>query len=424
MTKDVKFMTVVGVLSSFMLLGSGYLIEFQNWLAFNQSSSLNTIKQGSQAVSGIRSIVFQAPATEKLLTNDTSLVDAEIDVDKISAVNPISSKTSQIDKIPAVNTKPVDEIFAEFVNPADKVMPPSVEQSKFEHTELPFFSELEDELWIEFPLQWSIAKKKQAITRLLTLPDFADVQQLVSKSAIDTKAKPYYYKRVLNQYKTPIRYPAQAYRYADYLLVHQSEIISETTGDYQLIRIPLHERSLPNEVKNYHAWVETYAKQFDIAPELVFAIMQTESAFNPKAVSRSNALGLMQIKPKSAGRDVYELIDGRNDYPTQKVLFNPQENIRIGTAYMGLLKNKYLKQVRNAESRELLMIASYNGGLSKALALFGKTPEAAIERINQLYPRNIYRKLRHAHTSSETRRYVEKVLKNKEKFTKVLQEVA
>ena len=78
--------------------------------------------------------------------------------------------------------------------------------------------------------------------------------------------------------------------------------------------------------------------------------------------------------------------------------------------------------MRNAESRELLMIASYNGGLSKALALFGDTPDSAIKRINQLHPRNIYRSLRDSHSSEETRRYVEKVLKNKEKFSKVLQE--
>jgi membrane-bound lytic murein transglycosylase C len=67
-----------------------------------------------------------------------------------------------------------------------------------------------------------------------------------------------------------------------------------------------------------------------------------------------------------------------------------------------------------------LSISSYNGGISKTLKLFGKTPEIAIMRVNQLHPKQVYRTLRYEHQSDETRRYLEKVLKAKNRYRDLL----
>ena len=57
----------------------------------------------------------------------------------------------------------------------------------------------------------------------------------------------------------------------------------------------------------YVRYVKAACQEYKIPSSVVMAIMETESSFNPLARSRSNALGLMQVKADTAGRDYFSL---------------------------------------------------------------------------------------------------------------------
>ncbi len=91
--------------------------------------------------------------------------------------------------------------------------------------------------------------------------------------------------------------------------------------------------------------VQRASRRYDIPEDLIYAIIKTESSFNPYAVSWANAYGLMQVVPKTAGADVFKLVKKRSGTPSPEYLFNPENNIDTGTAYFYILKNRYLKNV-------------------------------------------------------------------------------
>jgi membrane-bound lytic murein transglycosylase C len=281
--------------------------------------------------------------------------------------------------------------------------------------------QLEDEWVLEFPQ--NLASKQnimRALSRLLLSERPVSSDSLLKKTSLSYKQLPFAFGKVLNQQGKPMRYPAQVYQFADYLLEHHTENLQDDSGRYVAIHIPLAKKQTLAPVKKYDAWVKRYAKKFSVDPALVFAIMETESGFDPKAVSRSNALGLMQLKAHTAGLDVATHIDLNSEVPDQKVLFDSQQNIRMGVAYLGLLQNQYLNAVRNKTSRKILAIASYNGGLSTVLKLFGTDKAQAIKRLNRLHPKQIYRKLRQYHPSAETRAYLDKVLRAERKYEELI----
>ena len=91
--------------------------------------------------------------------------------------------------------------------------------------------------------------------------------------------------------------------------------------------------------------------------------MHTESAFNPKAVSRIPAYGLMQLVPRSGAHDAYLHLYGKKRILRASYLYNPGNNIRLGTTYFMLIKRNYLRRVQREPHNTYLAIASYNWGI-------------------------------------------------------------
>ena len=145
------------------------------------------------------------------------------------------------------------------------------------------------------------------------------------------------------------------------------------------------------------AWPEAFAPIVraeaaanEIEPELIWAIMRQESAFYPRARSRSNAQGLMQVIP-STWDWLAELQDVEPGDP-----FDPAENIRYGAYYLRYLLDYF-------DGNLQLAVASYNRGQGYIGRLF-RGPEVD-GRKDELY-RQI--------DALETREYLQKVILNYE----------
>ena len=181
--------------------------------------------------------------------------------------------------------------------------------------------------------------------------------------------------------------------------------------------------------KKYEKRVLKESVKRKLPPKLVFAIMETESAFNPSAKSPIPAFGLMQLVPVSGGRDAYRFVHGKNEAPTDQYLYNPDNNVELGSAFLHILYYRYLKGVKNGVSRLWCTIASYNTGVGNLYNSFaGKYSrkrfksrkvwkKKALAKINSMSSEGIYDHLIHQLTYEETRNYVKKVRKRMPKYT-------
>lgn len=160
----------------------------------------------------------------------------------------------------------------------------------------------------------------------------------------------------------------------------------------------------------YRTLIEQWATTYALSPSLVLAVMHTESNFNPFAVSPSNALGLMQVVPETAGNEVYRFLKGSQGQPSVETLLSPEHNIKYGTTYLHLLARRYFGDVIDPNVREMCMIAAYNGGPGAVLRVFDRNREVALATINSMTSDEVYETLTTRMPSVETRRYVEVVL--------------
>lgn len=105
----------------------------------------------------------------------------------------------------------------------------------------------------------------------------------------------------------------------------------------------------------YDGVISVAAKAAMIQAELVRAVIVVESGFNPRAVSKKGAVGLMQLQPATARR--YGV----------KNIYDPEQNVRAGAHYLSDLLVRY-------ESNLELALAAYNAG------------EDAVERYGRRVP--------------------------------------
>lgn len=119
--------------------------------------------------------------------------------------------------------------------------------------------------------------------------------------------------------------------------------------------------------------INTYSQKYGVDPKLVTSIIKAESNFNPNAVSKAGASGLMQLMPETA-----KMLGITN-------IFEPKENIEGGIRYFKGLLDEFNQNLP-------LSLAAYNAG-----------PDV-VKKTNDIPP------------IDETKNYVEKVLKYYKEF--------
>jgi soluble lytic murein transglycosylase-like protein len=134
------------------------------------------------------------------------------------------------------------------------------------------------------------------------------------------------------------------------------KVQAQKNGNTQTLTVPA----------NFSQYVKKAARKYEIEPELIHAVIKTESNGNHRAISKKGAMGLMQLMPSTA-----------SDMNVQNP-FNPEENIDGGTRYLRFLLEKF------------------NGNLTLALAAYNSGP-GTVEKYGSIPP------------ISETRQYVNKV---------------
>lgn len=230
---------------------------------------------------------------------------------------------------------------------------------------------------------------------------------------INSGDEPYLLGLVLDQQGKPVRTQADAEAFAQYLLEKKlgTRVIEQdgTRKEAMFVTMNMVVNLPQKQAEKYRALVLRYAGKYKMSPSLVFAIIRTESNFNPYAVSSVPAYGLMQLVPTSGGREAYRRAKGEDVAPTRDYLFDPQNNVELGTAYLNVLMFNQLDEVANDISREYCVIAAYNTGPGNVLRTFSKNRTTAVQQINGLQPSALYEKLRANLPYQETRNYLEKV---------------
>jgi hypothetical protein len=130
--------------------------------------------------------------------------------------------------------------------------------------------------------------------------------------------------------------------------------------------------------------VRQACERYQIPVGLAMAVMHVESAFNPRAISRSQAYGLMQIMPRTAGREAYALVYGRKAVPTPRELLTPNTNIELGVAYLHLLGTRYFSDVPDLDGRRACMVSAYNAGPGAVRAVLERLPDAVLQDASQI----------------------------------------
>jgi len=194
----------------------------------------------------------------------------------------------------------------------------------------------------------------------------------------------------------------------------KTEVVKGTDG-IERTKISVSLTLAPDHIKvrasKYENQVNTYASRYELPVELVYAVIHTESYFNPKAKSPAPAYGLMQLVPRSGARDAYRYVYNKDKIVTANYLYRSGKNIELGSAYLQLLMKRDFKKVKDYNCRMLCAIAAYNTGAGNVSRAFtGKTNlSRAIPKINQMTYDELYGFLRDYLPYTETRDYIKKV---------------
>jgi soluble lytic murein transglycosylase len=146
-------------------------------------------------------------------------------------------------------------------------------------------------------------------------------------------------------FSAPLTVHADIYMYIDENgVMHFTNAPTASDRDYKVyLREVRRNSSNFHTTDKYDELITTASERYGVDSRLVKAIIKAESDFNPRAVSKKGAMGLMQIMPEN-----FQHLDIQNP-------FDPKENIMGGTRYFKYLYDRF-------EGKLTLSLAAYNAG--------------------------------------------------------------
>lgn len=200
------------------------------------------------------------------------------------------------------------------------------------------------------------------------------------------------------------------------------ETVKTSEGNKKVVSITLElvEDHIPKRAEKFKEIISRHSATYSIDEPLIYAIMEQESAFNPMAQSWVPAYGLMQLVPKSGGRDAYRFVHKTDKIPSADFLFDPDNNIQLGTGYLKLLMSTTFKNVQDARCRMLCAIAAYNTGAGNVSRSINGTTNIskAIPTINSMTYDQLFNHLKRSLPHAETKDYIQKVTSKMKKYMK------
>ncbi|MCR5263565.1 MAG: lytic transglycosylase domain-containing protein [Clostridiales bacterium] len=144
----------------------------------------------------------------------------------------------------------------------------------------------------------------------------------------------------------------------------------------------------------YKDVVFRYSDEYDVPPDVIYAVMRVESSFRPDAVSGAGAIGLMQLIMPT-----FEWLQTKTgDTYGEEALYNPEINIKYGTYLLGWLYGRY--------GSWNTAWAAYNAGIGR---VNGWLEDARYSKDGELYDIPI----------EETRHYVRRVAEEREEYLRL-----
>ena len=186
---------------------------------------------------------------------------------------------------------------------------------------------------------------------------------------------------------------------------YREPIVGKDNVPRYKVSVPI--KMIPNHTmvraEPYIPEVRRQARRFRLRPELVMAVIHTESYFDPLARSHVPAYGLMQLVPIYGAREAYHYVYGQDRLLSASYLYQPMNNIELGSAYLNLLIYKYFATESNPMKNLYLSVCGYNWG-----------PSAINRKITSRYPTSsmsperLYQLLRQS-SPQETSDYLQRV---------------
>lgn len=250
-------------------------------------------------------------------------------------------------------------------------------------------------------IEWLLYERLSFLLRSQSMPGMRDLENQIGMPGtgrVITKAEVQQFSR----YMARSGGPPQSYTAPDGVRRLRKEIRLELVPDH-----------LQARVRQYLPYVEKAARIYEVDPELILAVIETESVFNPRAVSHAGAVGLMQLVPTSGALEASKLVYGEPRLLTREELSRPDKNIELGAAYLRILLNRYFGTYTTEPRKRLfLAIASYNCGprcVKKALGgqdTRRMSPAEFYDLLLGVVPR-------------ETRVYLQRVVRNMKQYESI-----
>ncbi len=149
---------------------------------------------------------------------------------------------------------------------------------------------------------------------------------------------------------------------------------------------------------DYYENIQNQASKYNLSPELVLAVVRTESNFKKDVVSSAGAVGLMQVMPKTFNW-LQKKKSGTIEF-AEDSLYTPDTNIEYGCYYLWLLLQHY-------KNNEILAICAYNAGIGTVDAWIKNKDKIIIQGENISLP------------YGETKHYVKNILISKKIYKSI-----